>query len=84
MKAKILMRINMFLGAAIVTLLGMSGCERPVVKYGIPEVKYGSPDSTLSLSQLFPKSEICTSRKNILPLHRQTKNSMLCVERLSF
>lgn len=47
MKAKILMRINMLLGAAIVTLLGMSGCERPVVKYGIPEVKYGSPDSTL-------------------------------------
>lgn len=23
----------MFLGAAIVTLLGMSGCERPVVKH---------------------------------------------------
>ena len=44
MKAKILTRMNILLGAAIWALIGLSGCERQV-KYGPdPELKYGVPN----------------------------------------
>ena len=46
MRKKLLTRTNAFLGAAILSLLGLSGCKEPLVKYGTPDPlteMYGSP-----------------------------------------
>ena len=45
MKKKLLTRTNAFLGAAILSLLGLSGCKEPLVKYGTPDPMpmYGTP-----------------------------------------
>ena len=46
MKKKLLTRTNAFLGAAILSLLGLSGCKEPLVKYGTPDPPmpmYGIP-----------------------------------------
>lgn len=37
MRKKLLTRTNAFLGAAILSLLGLSGCKEPLVKYGTPD-----------------------------------------------
>lgn len=45
MRKKLLTRTNAFLGAAILSLLGLSGCKEPLVKYGTPDPMpmYGIP-----------------------------------------
>ena len=45
MRKKLLTRTNAFLGAAILSLLGLSGCKEPLVKYGTPDPMpmYGTP-----------------------------------------
>ena len=47
MRKKLLTRTNAFLGAAILSLLGLSGCKEPLVKYGTPDPMpmYGTPTS---------------------------------------
>ena len=36
MKKKLLVRMNVLLGASILGLLGLNNCEGPLVKYGAP------------------------------------------------
>jgi len=45
MRKKLLTRTNAFLGAAILSMLGLSGCKEPLVKYGTPDPMpmYGTP-----------------------------------------
>lgn len=43
MRKKLLTRTNAFLGAAIISLLGLSGCNKE------PLVKYGSPDPPMPM-----------------------------------
>ena len=45
MRKKLLTRTNAFLGAAILSLLGLSGCKEPLVMYGSPDPMpmYGIP-----------------------------------------